>query len=175
MVPKAPPLVVVKDYWWSMHFDNFLSTALEKLIQRLQTDGHGDSMTNSAQWGRVGEKTVGQGCLECSLPIKVTYKWLRHPLLQRIVSVLGRDEGYTVKYTPCLKEFPRAKPGGIPEGEGVYLTVYPELSPNMDASLYSKSYCNAHSAVLHFLLYCKFQYTEYFAVQHMTLHSTLHC
>ena len=21
-----------------------------------QTDGHGDSMTNSAQWGRVGEK-----------------------------------------------------------------------------------------------------------------------
>ena len=31
-----------------------------------------------------------------------------------------------------LKEFPRAKPEGTPEGEGVYLTVYPEWSPNMD-------------------------------------------
>ena len=24
-----------------------------------QTDGHGDSMTNSAQWGRVGENETG--------------------------------------------------------------------------------------------------------------------
>ena len=24
-----------------------------------QTDGHGDSMTNSAQWGRVGENLIG--------------------------------------------------------------------------------------------------------------------
>ena len=31
-----------------------------------------------------------------------------------------------------LKEFPRAKPEGTPEGGGVYLTVYPELSPNTD-------------------------------------------
>ena len=31
-----------------------------------------------------------------------------------------------------LKEFPRAKPEGTPEGEGVYLTVHPELSPNTD-------------------------------------------
>ena len=23
-----------------------------------QTDGHGDSMTNSAQWGRVGENAI---------------------------------------------------------------------------------------------------------------------
>ena len=37
------------------------------------------------------------------------------------VSVLGREVGYTVKYIP------------LPEGEGVYLTVYPELSPNMDS------------------------------------------
>ena len=28
----------------------------------------------------------------------------------------------------CLKEFPRAKPEGAPEGKGVYLTVYPESS-----------------------------------------------
>ena len=40
------------------------------------------------------------------------------------VSVLGRDEGYMVKYNLCLKEFPRAKPEGIPEGKGLYLTVY---------------------------------------------------
>ena len=37
------------------------------------------------------------------------------------VSVLGQDEGYTVKYTP------------LPEGEGVYLTIYPESSPNTDS------------------------------------------
>ena len=30
------------------------------------------------------------------------------------------------------KKFPRAKPEGTPEGGGVYLTVYPESSPNMD-------------------------------------------
>ena len=41
-----------------------------------------------------------------------------------IVSVLGRDEGYTVKYN--------ALPVGDPEGEGLYLTVYPDLSPNTD-------------------------------------------
>ena len=33
----------------------------------------------------------------------------------------------------CLKEFPRGKPKGTPEGEGVYLTVYPESSPNKDS------------------------------------------
>ena len=53
--------------------------------------------------------------------------------IMHTVSVLGRKEGYSVKYTLCLKEFPRAKPEGAPEGEGVYLTVYPELSPNMDS------------------------------------------
>ena len=36
-----------------------------------------------------------------------------------VVSVLGLEEGYTVKYTP--------------EGEGVYLTVDPESSPYTDS------------------------------------------
>ena len=36
--------------------------------------------------------------------------------LQYIVSVLGRDEGYTVKYSPS--------PEGTPEGEWLYLTIY---------------------------------------------------
>ena len=39
-----------------------------------------------------------------------------------IVSVLGREEGYT----------PEGVPEGTPEGGGVYLTVYPESSPNAD-------------------------------------------
>ena len=33
----------------------------------------------------------------------------------------------------CLKEFSRAKAEGTPEGEGVYLTAYPESIPNMDS------------------------------------------
>ena len=33
----------------------------------------------------------------------------------------------------CLKEFLRAKPEGTSEGEGVYLTVYPESSPYMES------------------------------------------
>ena len=49
-----------------------------------------------------------------------------------IVSVLGREEQYTVKYTPLPETVLRVKPEGTPEGEGVYLTVYSELSPNTD-------------------------------------------
>ena len=49
------------------------------------------------------------------------------------VSVLGRGKGYRVKIPLCLKEFPRAKPKGTPEGKGVYLSVYPESSPNMNS------------------------------------------
>ena len=41
-----------------------------------------------------------------------------------IVSVLGRDKGYTVKYNPL--------PVGVSEGEGLYLTVYPKSSSNTD-------------------------------------------
>ena len=36
----------------------------------------------------------------------------------------------SVTTKPNQKEFPRAKPEGTPEG--VYLTVYPEPSPNTD-------------------------------------------
>ena len=45
--------------------------------------------------------------------------------LRRSVSVLGQDEGYTVKYSP--------PPEGTPEGGQLYLTVNPELSPNTDS------------------------------------------
>ena len=48
--------------------------------------------------------------------------------LRYIVSVLGRDKGYTVTYNPL----PEGVLEGTPEGKGVYLTVYPELSANTD-------------------------------------------
>ena len=32
-----------------------------------------------------------------------------------------------------IKTFPRAMPKGTPKGEWLYLTVYPELSPNTDS------------------------------------------
>ena len=50
-------------------------------------------------------------------------------LMGFIVSVLGLGKGYTVKYTRSAE--------GVPEGEakaeGVYLTLYPESSPNTDS------------------------------------------
>ena len=46
-----------------------------------------------------------------------------HPPALHTLSVLGRDKGYTVKYSPL--------PEGTPEGGGLYSTVYPESSPNM--------------------------------------------
>ena len=51
-----------------------------------------------------------------------------------IVSVLGREEGYTVKNTPS--------PEGVPEGEGVCVTVYPESSPNTDSISFKQSICS---------------------------------
>ena len=42
-------------------------------------------------------------------------------LILYTVSV-GQEEGYTVKYTPS-----------VPEADGVYLTGYPESSPNTDS------------------------------------------
>ena len=47
-----------------------------------------------------------------------------------IVCILGRDEGYTIKYSPSSEEVPKDK---APKGEGLYLTVYPESSPNTDS------------------------------------------
>ena len=40
------------------------------------------------------------------------------------VSVPGQDKGQAVKYSPL--------PEGTPEGEGLYLNVYRESSPNTD-------------------------------------------
>ena len=48
------------------------------------------------------------------------------------VSVLGRDKGYMVKYSPPAE----AKPEGTLEGGGLYLTVYPELMQLMQAAYF---------------------------------------
>ena len=55
----------------------------------------------------------------------VTALWKRAGLKCDPVSVLGREEGCTVKYTPS--------PEGVPKGKGVFLTVYPESNPIMDS------------------------------------------
>ena len=41
---------------------------------------------------------------------------------------------YPYKYETrdIRSNIPRAKPEGTPEGKGVYLTVYPEVSPNTE-------------------------------------------
>ena len=44
------------------------------------------------------------------------------------ISVLGQDKGFTVKYNPLPEEVPE----GAPEGKGLYVTVYPKLSPNLN-------------------------------------------
>ena len=48
------------------------------------------------------------------------------------VSVLGQVKGNRVKYSPLSDGVPRAKPEGIAEGEGLYLTVY--LEPSLNAN-----------------------------------------
>ena len=49
-----------------------------------------------------------------------------------IMSVLGLNSGYTVKYILCFQEFPWALPSGTPSGTGLYLTVYPSSRPYTD-------------------------------------------
>ena len=52
-----------------------------------------------------------------------------HSALYYTVSVLGRENRYTIKYTPL--------PVGVFEGEWVCLTVYPESSPNTEYIIYT--------------------------------------
>ena len=67
--------------------------------------------------GRIGlEEFDAMIEAAASLPRKYGYSWwvrrlysLYCPVLKCTVSVLGREEGYTVKYTP--------PPEGVPEGE----------------------------------------------------------
>ena len=43
-----------------------------------------------------------------------------------------RKKPQDFKYNPLPEGIPRANPEGTPEGKGLYLTVYPESSPNTD-------------------------------------------
>ena len=65
----------------------------QKLVQRCET--HMEAQSCEASYPLEGDKT--KWCVCSSLTIDYT------------VSVLGREEGYTVKYTPS--------PEGVPEGE----------------------------------------------------------
>ena len=67
------------------------------------------------------------------------------------VSVLGGEEGYTVKCTPL----PERVPKGTPEGNGVYLTIYPESVWNQysDIWIYLNMYWQIYSFVQRFVLF----------------------
>ena len=49
-----------------------------------------------------------------------------------IISVLGQEEGYTVKHAPEPKGFADGTACRNPEGSGTCFTVYPDLSPSTD-------------------------------------------
>ena len=53
--------------------------------------------------------------------------------LHRTVSVLGRDQGCTVKYSPLAEGVPQGEAQGNFRRQWVYVTIYPELSINIDA------------------------------------------
>ena len=49
----------------------------------------------------------------------VGYSTILHCIVQQwTVTVLWREEGFTMKYCLSPREFPRAEPGGFPEGSG---------------------------------------------------------
>ena len=58
---------------------------------------------------------------------------------ENIVFILGEEEEYTVKYTTLSEGVPE----GAPEGKGVYLTVYPEFSPNTDSNHFNSHKANS--------------------------------
>ena len=57
---------------------------------------------------------------------------MNNATLVYIVSVLWREEGYTVKYSLSTREIPRAELEGFPKGSGYILYVYPGLSQDTD-------------------------------------------
>ena len=62
-------------------------------------------------------------------------QYFQYSIFQNDILYPYQDETRDIRsnITLRLKEFPRAKPAGTPEGEGVYLTVYTELSPSTDS------------------------------------------
>ena len=51
-------------------------------------------------------------------------QWLIYSSTLMYFTVLGQDEGYMVKYNSLPERVPMG------EAQGLYLTVYPEWSPN---------------------------------------------
>ena len=48
-------------------------------------------------------------------------------------SILERDNGYTLKYSPLPEGVPEGEPEQTPECGRLYLTLYPELILNTDS------------------------------------------
>ena len=65
-----------------------------------------------------------------TLPLWGNYQL--YDCLNDILSVLGLNSGYTVKYTPSPSGVPWASPLGTPSCKGVYLTEYLSFRPNTD-------------------------------------------
>ena len=49
------------------------------------------------------------------------------------VSVLGRDKGHTFKHSPLTERVSETQAQENSQGQGLYLTFNPELSPNTDS------------------------------------------
>ena len=66
--------------------------------------------------------------LLCNVLSCILYCTVSPGAVSYTVSVLGRDKGYTVKYSLSPEGFSE----GFSKGDGLNLTVYPKSSPNMD-------------------------------------------
>ena len=62
----------------------------------------------------------------------VCYIWNQMMVNMDALSVLGWDKEYSVKYSPL----PEGVPKWTPKVKGPYLTVYPELSRNMESIIF---------------------------------------
>ena len=99
---------------YTLHTTHYTLYNTQYTIPTLYTLNRGESTQPWNMW------TPLTGAPQPQLPAhtgNITYS-------QDIVSVLGQDEGYKVKYNPCLKEFQRAKAKGAPVGNGLYLTIF---------------------------------------------------
>ena len=75
---------------------------------------------------------------------------------QVTVSVLGQEEGYTVKYNPLPEGVPKGEAQGNSWKQRVYLTVYPESSPNtdMDWRVWFQYFIVKNDIMINTYLYC---------------------
>ena len=119
------------DPYYKLVNESVLEEAKEKSTKILKEDFDNDVLTKEEYNAMIPANNLVPGRFYGKFKVHKKYEHGKAPplrgivscsntLMENIVSVLGREEGYPVKYTPP------------PEGGGVYLTVYPESSPNTD-------------------------------------------